>query len=130
MSHNCAHSNTVPLHLILSLTLNPKKQSRLYLEFSLPISASHCCLAFVMFRFKVLGLLACGFCIFGDVFCCCGLFSSSFFWDLQKGQSGPQPHFSWSFALSPSSLTGGLGLVTLAVFLGSLSVLFSLSLLR
>ena len=74
--------------------------------------ASHHCLARIMFRFKVSGLLACGFCIFGNVFCCCGLFSSSFFWDLQKGQSGPQPHFSWSLTLSSSSLIGGLGLVT------------------
>ena len=67
-----------------------EKQSRLYLEFNLCIYASHCCL--VLFRLKASGLLVWGLSTFGDGFCCC-LLSSSFFWDLQKGQSGPQPTF-------------------------------------
>ena len=69
-----------------------EKQSRLYLEFNLSISASHCC--FVLLRLKVLGLLAWGFGISGDGLCCCLPSSSSFFCDLQKGQSRPHPHFS------------------------------------
>ena len=76
---------------------NLHSHSRLYLEFNLSISASHCCFAFVIFKFRVCGLLACGLCNFGlgDIFCCCTLFCPSFFsWDLQKGQSGPQLHLS------------------------------------
>ena len=93
-----------------------EKQSRLYLEFNLSISASHCC--FILFRLKVLGLLAWGLGISGDGFWCCLPSSSSFFSDLQKGQSGPHPHFSvfrlvaCSSALG-SSFRGGLALAAL-----------------
>ena len=62
----------------------------------------NCCFAFVTFKFRVFGLLACGFCNFGlgDIFCCCTLFCSSFLsWDLQKGQSDPQLHFSTDCSL-------------------------------
>ena len=62
----------------------------------------NCCFAFVTFKFRVFGLLACGFCNFGlgDIFCCCTLFCSSFLsWDLQKGQSDLQLHFSTDCSL-------------------------------
>ena len=80
--------------------LESKKQSRLYLEFNLSISASHCCL--ILVRLKVLVLLAYGF---GEGFCCCS-FSSSFFWDLQKGQLGPKQYFSSFWLVVCSSILG------------------------
>ena len=75
--------------------------------------------------FRVFGRLAWGFCNFGwgDVFCCCWCLSSSSSWFLQKGQSGPHPHFSvnCSFTLGSSSFIRGLGLVIPVMFLFSLS---------
>ena len=82
-----------------------EKQSRLYLSFNLSISCSHCC--FVLVIFRVLGLFACalgkGFCCWSSICFCWWGRSASSFCALQKGQLGPQQHFS-SFWLGSCSL--------------------------
>ena len=142
MSHIHVHICTLLLHLIPNLTWESKKQSKLYLVFSLSISASHCWHVFVWLGYLsgvsqsgfcgFWGHLAWGFCIFGwdDVFCCswfwCLPSQSSLSWFLQKGQFGPHPHFS-VFGLmidcSPilsSSFIEGFGLVMPVAFVLSL----------
>ena len=127
VSHNHVHSSIALPHLTLNLVLNLKNNLKLYFSLSLSISSSHCCLALVLFRFRVLGHLACGLCNFGwgDAFSSCWVLSSSLpsFWLLQKGQSRPHLHFSedCSFILGSFSFIGGFGLVMPVTF-SSLSV--------
>ena len=90
----------VHLHQTQSLAWSPRNNQDCIFEFNLSISASHCCL--ILVRLKVSGLLACGF---GKGFCCCWS-SPSFFWDLQKGQLGTQPHFSFFWLVACSSISG------------------------
>ena len=92
VSCTCVHIGIVLFHQIQNPTQNLRNSQDYTWEFNLSISASHCC--FVLLRLKVLGLLAWGLGISGDGFCCCLLSPSSFFCNLQKGQSRPHPHFS------------------------------------
>ena len=110
VSHNHVYNGIALPNPTLNLVLNLKNNLKLYFSLSLSISSSHCCLALVLFRFRVLGHLACGLCNFGwgDAFSCCWVLSSSLpsFWLLQNGQSGPHLHFSEDC----SFILGSLGL--------------------
>ena len=93
----------------------------LHLYFPLPFYLGLTWILYVSWHIQSFGHLAWGFCNFGwgDIFCCCWHLSSSFSWFLQKGQSGPHPHFSanCSLTLGSSFFIGGLGLVIPVTFL-------------
>ena len=100
MFHNHVRIDIVHLHLIQNRVQSQKNSQGCILHLIFPsplpiVVLSWLCLvswAFwlvVWLEASAVGLLSMCFCRWGG--------STSFFWALQKGQSGPQPHFAHLF---------------------------------